>query len=191
MLAQLFFFVILLCILTCYFVYQRSKYDYVKSKIDNKYYYVRNLKDKQKTADDLALIRGNILKLVDYMMKNSPEQYKKYIERLNRRTNDVVITENFSEYLYTSYSVNKGDKLVFCLRSRGKTTKNKIHDMNLLMYVVLHEIAHIASPVYGHEQPFRDIFAYFMKSAEELGIYKQIDFQQEPKEYCGMVIHNE
>lgn len=196
-LAQLIVFIILLCILSVYNVYRLTKYDYVKSTLDGRYYHVRNLKDKQKSADELAELRNSILKLIDYMDKDTDKkefgEYKIYVKRLKDKFSDVIITENLSEHLYTSYSINKGDKLVFCLRSRNKNTKNNLHDKNLIMYVVLHEISHIARPAYDigvHSQEFKKILEYFIKCATEIGIYTKIDFQKNPKEYCGMTINN-
>lgn len=192
-LAQLLIFTALICILLFYNAYRMFRYDYVKSTIDGRYYYVRNLPDKQQTANELAQLRNNILKLVEYMNKNTPPEYKKYVDRLNKKVNDVIITENLSDHMYTSYSVNKGDKLVFCLRSRNKQTKNKIHDTNLIMYVVLHEISHIACPVYDigkHGEEFTKIFAFFTQCAIDIGMYTAIDFQKEPKEYCGITINS-
>ena len=43
---------------------------YVKSTIDNNFYRVRDLPDKQIAANMLAKIRINIINLVDYMDKN-------------------------------------------------------------------------------------------------------------------------
>jgi len=56
--------------------------------------------------------------LVKYCLKeeNNPE-YKEYVERLSDKINYVVIEENTLDK-YTSYSVNKGDELVICLKSK-------------------------------------------------------------------------
>ena len=107
-------------------------------------------------------------------------------ERLSDKINYVVIEENTLDK-FTSYSVNKGDELVICLKSK-KT--GKIHDINLIMYVVLHEIAHIMCPVYGHGSLFVKIFKYITEESVKLGIYKKIDFEHNPTEYCGMTINS-
>jgi hypothetical protein len=78
--------------------------------------------------------------------------------------------------------------LVFCMRLRQSKKIDKKHDINLMMYVVLHEISHIACPEYGHTQLFKEIFKYITQSAINLGIYSQIDFKSMPTEYCGMTI---
>ena len=56
------------------------------------------------------------------------------------------------------------------------------------MYVALHEIAHIACPEYGHTDLFKKIFAFFVLVAMNIGIYKKIDFNYDPVDYCGLTI---
>jgi hypothetical protein len=82
--------------------------------------------------------------------------------------------------------VNKGEQIVFCLRS--KRSRNKLHDLNLLMYVAIHECAHVACPSFGHGAEFKKVFAFLTKVAIEIGIYQKIDFNNKPVEYCGLVI---
>ena len=183
----LFSIVILIFTVVYYWIYSVSSV-YVKSAIDNKYYLVRDLKDKQDVADTLAYIRKNVKTLTKHMMQTAPAKFKPYVERLDQKLNHVVITENIRDFYYTSYSVNKGDRLVFCMRSRKTPTIDKKHDINLMMYVVLHEISHIACPEFGHDKLFKEIFKYITESAINLGMYAPIDFKSVPTEYCGMTI---
>ena len=88
--------------------------------------------------------------------------------------------------VYTSYSINKGEQIVFCLRS--KMIRNKLHDFNLIMYVVLHEMAHVGCPEIGHTELFKKIFALFASEAVKMGLYEKIEFRNNNKEYCGMQI---
>src|SRR5690606_2313072 len=128
---------------------------YIKSDIDGREYLVRDLDDKQKASNMLARVRFNLVKLTDYLVanKNKYNKEKVYIDRLAEKIYTVTINESSEDSMYTSYSVNKGEQLVFCLRS--KYYINKIHDLNLIMYVALHEIAHIACPEYGHTDLFK------------------------------------
>lgn len=178
---------LLLCtiILIIYYI-NSSNGLYVKSTIDNQYYYVYNSDNKQEVADTLATIKLKILYLIEFMKKENNPDYTKYLNRLIDKINGVTIEENTTNK-NTSYSVNKGDELVICLKSKKN---NKIHDMNLLMYVVLHEIAHIMCPEYGHGLLFIKIFKYVTESAVKAGIYTKIDFENNPQEYCGMTINS-
>jgi predicted metal-dependent hydrolase len=130
-----------------------------------------------------------MFKLNDYLYKNKknyPENIK-YIEQLNTKLKNTKIQESTDNGIYTSYSINKGEQIVFCLRSR-QTSEGKLHDLNLLMYVVLHEMAHVACPEFGHTELFKDIFAFLTEVAIKIKIYKKIDFKNDNREYCGLTI---
>lgn len=180
--------IFLICvIIVLYFNTQYNNMTYIKSDIDNQYYLVRDLEDKQKSSNILAKIKKNIFKLTDYVyssMKKYPEM-RQYIKQLNSRIKSVIITESTFNSSYTSYSINKGEQIVFCIRIKGKY---KIHDLNLLMYVVIHEMAHVACPETGHTPLFTKIFEFLCYRAIEINIYKKIDFKKFPKEYCGMIV---
>lgn len=178
--------IIILTLLLIYYWWTTTQSVYVISQIDNKPYLVRNLSDKQQTADILAQIRRNIKNLVKYMKTHPSEKFHSHINNLVQKIDHVLMTENISDFMYTSYSVNKGEQLVFCLRSRKN--KDEIHDLNLMMYVVLHEISHIACPEYGHGELFKGIFKYITETSVQIGIYKPIDFKHNNKEYCGVQI---
>jgi len=164
---------------------------YVKSDIDDELYLVRYVSDKQQASNTLARIKQYIIQLADELYNNKHEKHNKeyieYIDLLHSKIRHIVIVESTEDSAHTSYSVNKGEQIVFCLRSRKD--KNNLHDINMMMYVVLHEISHVACPIYDNHGPlFRKIFAFITQSAIDYGIYKKIDFQNEPKEYCGLTI---
>lgn len=180
--------IIFFLIITIFYKTTSKEVKYVKSDIDNKEYMVRDQNDKQKAANMLARIKTNMVKLSDYVYENRDkyEDNKQHIEQLYEKIQGVIINESTDDSLYTSYSVNKGEQIVFCLRS--KHNKNKLHDINLLMYVCIHEMAHVACPEYGHTTLFKKIFAFLTYVSIELGIYKKIDFNEDPVEYCGLII---
>lgn len=183
-------FLLLLVVLVIYIKNQNYNVTYVKSDIDNENYLVRDLNDKQQASNLLATIKKNIMTLTNYLYehKDDPKylEYKPYIEQLNQRITNVVVLESAGDGVYTSYSVNKGEQIVFCLRSRK--IKNQLHKLNLIMYVVIHEMAHVACPEYGHTDLFKKIFAFMTKVAIDIGIYEKIDFGKDPTEYCGLLL---
>lgn len=167
---------------------------FCKSDIDKKHYMVRDVSDKQLACNMLALNKQKMLKLIKHLNENKTkeyEDYESYIELLTERVVDLNIAENNGNGKETSYSVNKGDDLIICLRS--KKDWNKFHDNNLIFYVILHEMSHIASPVYedeynNHGPIFKRIFAFLTNVAIKIGLYEKIDFNKEAKEYCGIYI---
>lgn len=190
---QLFLFVICIICITIIFYFKiiDPNMTYVKSDLDENYYLVRNTHDKQQASNMLAKIRQNIIYLSDDLYKNKSKKenikYNQYIVRLYDKARDIIIIESEQDSIYTSYSINKGEQIVFCLRTRNAI--QGLHDINLMMYVVLHEISHVACPIYDNHGPlFRDIFGFLTKRATELNIYRKIDFKNDPVNYCGLLI---
>lgn len=176
-----------------------KKMTFIQSPIDNHYYMVRDLADKYIAVNLLSTLRNNAINLIKYLDSKKDtdyKDYKDYINQLNERMKDVTISEtkgddtdnvdNVKTDNITSYSVNKGEELVICLRS--KKDWNKFHKINVLMYVMLHEISHIACPEYGHGKLYKKIFEFITKTALELKMYEYIDFSSYPEEYCGIMI---
>jgi hypothetical protein len=188
----IFFIIIIIIIIFLYFQISYTDMTYVVSNIDNKYYLVRNEKDKQQASNILARLKENIIKLSIYLHNNRNmdvnKEYIEYIDRLYEKAPSIYIVESTQDSIYTSYSINKGEQIVFCLRSRKDV--NQLHDINLMMYVVLHEISHVACPVYDNHGPlFKKIFAFITINAISMSLYKKIDFANESKEYCGLIIN--
>ena len=188
MIKMLITIMVILIISILYFNIQYRDMTYIKSDIDDDYYLVRDLKDKQYACNMLSKIKSNILKITEYV-RNNREKYPNmipYIDQLCSRIKNVIIQESSVNSHYTSYSVNKGEQLVFCLRT--SSFNNNLHDLNLLMYVVIHEMAHVGCPEYGHTPLFKDIFAFLCHRSIEINVYKKVDFNAQRVEYCGMDI---
>jgi hypothetical protein len=183
MLSKIILIIVLIISIIILLTYVKDDRIYVKAN-DNNIYYVRDLPDKQDAANMLAKLKENIFTLSN-KLNNTNNKYSAYMKKLNEEIKDCEIYENSGNSPYTSYSVNKGEKIVFCLRSKKD---NSIYDINLLMYVALHEISHIACPEYGHTALFKKIFAYITDEAIKMSLYTKIDFNNHPEEYCGMMI---
>jgi len=150
---------------------------------------VYNDKNKRKAADILAEIikRMFILRHTLIKEKDNYPEYKQYIELLEENLTEdrTKIYENDPNSDLTSFSVNKGEELAFCLKSKRT---GEMHEINLLIYVALHEMAHIACPEIGHGDLFKKIFKFLTLKAMEIGVYQKMDYNQSPVEYCGMVL---
>ena len=160
-----------------------------KATFDGQYYQVLKKNNSSITANIIAKIKYNITIITDFLKKNIEKYPKKEyaINNLYNRTKNIDIIErpdDSDEYI-TSYTLNKGEQMVICLRS--KLLKD-IHDFNIILYVVLHELAHIASNNIGHDEEFKSNFIFILKIAIELKLYKQVDYEKYPVKYCGMVV---
>ena len=86
----------------------------------------------------------------------------------------------------TSYSIDKGAIIAMCLRSRDGSYR--IHDMNLLTFVLIHELTHVAADVNDHPPEFWRIFKFLLAEAEAGGIIRNEDYSKRPVEYCGLQV---
>lgn len=159
----------------------------VKSKIDGRTYRVRDMADKQEAADLMARVRQKIDKLYLFLKEKFPN--KPQVKQL--LNNFVPDPSRFEESTpaaeHTSYSVNKGEKVHLCLRQREGGNENLVQE-NVMVFVSLHEMAHVVTPTLGHGPDFWNNFAWILKQAEEIGIYKYQDFKAHPVSYCGISI---
>lgn len=155
---------------------------------DGESYYVRNLPDKKEAATTLALLRKSMHDLLVHIENNSEEnEYKKYIPRMKEKLYTVKIRETSANSKHTSYSINKGQELVFCIRSKRN---NSLHDINELLYVAIHELAHIGCPELGHTKLFYELNLFLLKEAVKYNIYKYQNYDSNPEEYCGINLNH-
>lgn len=179
--------IIILSVILAYLVwdtYFTQEVEYVVSTVDNKEYLVRSLPDKQEAANLLAKIRSNLEKLVYSLKETYPD--KEATKNIAKNFHSDKISEGAEHAKYTSYSINKGEKIVLCIRSKDK--KKELVDLNTMMFVSLHELAHIATTSVGHTQEFWDNFKWILKEAVKMNIYTYQDFNNSPKGYCGIEI---
>ena len=176
-------FIILLFLVIVFFDKRHKDMIYVTSNDDKKDYLVRKLPDKQEAADLLSKVKYKLFELSDYLEEKYPNDER--VKRLSRLQKTVMV-ESQPKSKFTSFSVNKGEKIVFCLRSRD--SEEKLVDLNLLMFVALHELAHVITKSVGHTDEFWDNFKWILKQSVKIKIYEPHNFQKKPEEYCGTQI---
>ena len=157
----------------------------IVSDINGKKYCVRDRKNKDLAVDLLAKVSIRLKKLVNYLIIQYPDDIR--TQRLKKKFDPKVIIETLPTSEYQAYSENKGEKLAFCL-NKDKDNNNKLIDLNTLMYVALHEVAHICTQSIGHTPEFWTNFKWLLVNAKEINIYNPIDYKKNNKDYCGMTI---
>jgi hypothetical protein len=156
----------------------------VKSTVDGKFYRVRDMRDKQQAADLLAKVRLRMKKLYAHLASTFPDkpQVKRLLQRFE--ANPERLLEATPDAEHTSYSVNKGESVHLCLRQRQGADENLVNE-NVMVFVSLHEMAHMITDSVGHEPEFWNNFGWLLKQAENLGVYQYQDFKAHPVRYCG------
>lgn len=123
----------------------------------------------------LIMIIGTATYIKEQYQQSDPKLFeiKEKLKLLSSETNRLKLYEDDK-----SYTINK-KKIYLCL----KDDKNKYYPINMLMYVSIHELAHVLCDEVGHTKKFQQIFSDLLEKATKLGIY-------DPKipviqNYCG------
>ena len=181
---------IILLIITFYIVFILHDSTLVKFEHNGISLYVREANDMNDSSQVLLELINKMYKLREIVINdiNMYPNYTEYIKLLekNFNKNRTKIYETSLDSDYTSYSVNKGEELVFCLRC--KKTRS-LHNINLLMYVAVHEMAHTACPETGHTPLFNKIFKFLLEIAVANNLYIYDNYSKYPIEYCGMQLY--
>jgi predicted metal-dependent hydrolase len=156
------------------------------STLDGRAYRVQDLPDKQDAANRLSEIRTGLDKILHEYRQ--PEYFHdEPTQLLVQRLKIDHLMENDVSSSYTSYSENKGERIVLCLRDKT-TAPYPLVDANTIMFVTLHEMAHLMTVSSGHTQEFWTNFRRLLQDAMKAGVYTQVNYSRSPVEYCGMMI---
>jgi hypothetical protein len=156
------------------------------------------LGDTHIAAGLLSRLNADILKLIRHM-RDSYLWNKKYIgsndpaiilrkilvTHMLYRYNADQLVENIPRRIgETSFTQEKGKMMALCMRDKDK----KIEDYEILLFVGLHELSHIATNIRDHEEPFWFVFQVILKEAKSVGIYHPIDHRINPISTCGLKV---
>ena len=182
------FFLTLVAVAYVAMYFKGSKYPMAltKSSVDGENYFVRNMPDRQEAADRLARVRAKILRLRKYL--GQTHKAKPFVSQMldNFDCSAGRFSESTPDAQYTSYSVNKGEKVFMCLRQRN--AREELVTENVILFVALHEMSHVGTVSIGHTPEFWNNFAWLLKEAEHVKVYEYTDFAAHPVEYCGVHI---
>jgi hypothetical protein len=182
--------IIIIFIIVFYIVFIMNSSSLVRFEVNGNEVLVRDTPDKDTSAKLLGKLIKRMYALKKYVVDNKSKypDYTEYINQFDENFNPsrTKIYETSLTSDYTSYSINKGEELVFCIRSKSTM---KLHDINLLMYVAVHELAHTACPETGHTPLFNKIFKFLLERAIEIKLYYYEDYANNPVEYCGMKLY--
>lgn len=96
----------------------------------------------------------------------------------------------------SSYCLDKGAVIALCLRSRALPAQagrpavpaGRLHGIDTLTFVTLHEIAHTAIEDIDHPPRFWSTFKFILAEAATGGIFHSPDFARAPVDYCGVYV---
>ena len=190
-----------LLIITVGYLFYKYVYDgteYMKSTVDNQYYKVQNVTDKQLRADILAILNGKLKIIVNKLSNDTRYNNKQEVKQLiNNWNSGVTIKEVGKLENDAAYVINKKN-MSFCLQKSQNLT---LPELNLITYVGIHELAHIMSNELGHGKEFIKNFEFLLEYAKNIEYYDPVLKQVIPlfislnklptsNSYCGVSLEN-
>lgn len=155
---------------------------------DGHEYDMQELPNKDEAVKLMSKIRANLTKLRDSYAEEPALLNDPPVARFVARFQPDVFSENSMSSGDTSYSENKGQRIVVCLRDKTKPPQYPLIEMNTIMFVMLHEMAHLMTESIGHTPEFWGNFKRILHDAVKVGIYTPVNYSRQPTPYCGMTI---
>jgi predicted metal-dependent hydrolase len=149
---------------------------------DGRSYKVQELPDKQDAAERMSSIRNKLEKICEHCKDEKDNPYQRLVSRFN----PDVLEENDLTADSTSYSENKGEKIVVCLRD--KAPPFPLVEENTVMFVLIHELAHLMTASIGHTPEFWTNMRMLLQDCIKIGVYTSVNYSKNPVKYCGMTI---
>lgn len=161
--------------------------EYRNAKLNGNRYGIQEIfKDADIALELIAKLHSNMDAFIIKLKAKYPKDER--VLRLVKGFKNVEIeetTENANDD-NTSFTINKGELVSLCVR-KGLPESRPMHDYNTLCFVIIHEMAHIASVSEGHNFEFIESFKFLLKEAVAMGYYKPVDYSKNPFLYCGKI----
>ena len=145
-------------------------------------YVVVETPSKSEAAEKLATITSRVEHFIAKLNVEFAEDPR--VKLLTRRYKSDNVSEGTSKNGFTSYSVNKGERIVLCIRQRD----GQFADDNDVFYVTVHELAHLATNDIGHTDNFWKTFKFLIDQAIRYQLYEYRNYDRNPVQYCGISI---
>lgn len=96
-------------------------------------------------------------------------------------SNRIVLVKNPIEQGF-GYNVNKGEEIGLCMVNYKTGSINKADD---IFFVLLHELAHVMTTSYSHDDEFYKNLNFLKQVATENGIFVMTDYENNPSQFCN------
>lgn len=148
----------------------------VRSNVTGKEYEVKRGPDAQQMADRLATLEQRLHRLLQGGQSVAPgdPRLATILKRWDGTLSEVEAADE------VAFSVDK-TSIHVCLRN----AQGAIEDLNTSMFVLIHELAHVATADYGHSEEFWTNMRFLLELAERLGVYVYENYDASATTFCG------
>jgi len=186
-LGYVFIFAVIIGLVYIYLKKSDFQLKCIISDVDGNTFCVRERTREKEAVDLLAKITDKAKQLIKYLKDKYPE--KENVNRLIAGFNPDTIKETLPNSKHTAYTENKKN-MYFCLNLKKDKVESQLIDEHTLMFVALHEMAHIATKSIGHKSEFWENFRFLLDEAKVAGIHEPVNYKEKPVEYCSTKIND-
>jgi len=151
-----------------------------KCKVINNQTYCINEDSSTSRYEYLTLIDTNFEKIIKHLEINHPKNNvtKRLVKNYKNKTK---MSELYDKKKHIAFSKNKGEEVSICLDDSNL-------DKNVMMFIAIHELSHIATEEVGHTDNFWSNMKFLLECAVKLNIYIPQDYSKFPVTFCGYEI---
>lgn len=150
---------------------------WLRSSVNDKMYHVRNVPEAQQVADRLATLETRLRDFLSQAEELAPGDRR--LVNIRKRWRGTL--GEVADDKDVAYTMGK-DAVAVCVRDRQT---GALEPENTTMFVLLHELAHVASEKYGHDKDFWRNMQFLLELAEKTGTYTFQNFDSSPSSFCG------
>lgn len=157
-------------------------FNYQNCKIFNNTKYCINKESDKEKFNSLMKLKKNFDTLIKYL--NDNHKHHNVTKNINENYKSDIIISELLNHKAIAYTKNKGEEISVCLLDEEKK-------FNALMFVSIHELAHIGTKDIGHTYKFWENFKFLLECARDIKIYEPENYNEFPVNYCGLdITHN-
>jgi hypothetical protein len=116
------------------------------------------------------------------LLARGPRECPKF-NRIRRRWNGKLFETSSEDHPddALAYSIDKGAAIHICVLDEN----GNVAETNAMVFVAIHELAHVAEKLYGHGPSFYETMRYLLEIADGLGVYSYENHETSFVSLCG------
>lgn len=126
----------------------------------------QTLEERQRTLELLYALRVSCDRVIQQLEQTDIAASD--LHRLKHRWNCTILGERSENTSLLGVTIDKGKEVRLCLRDQD----DNIESFNSILYVMLHELAHVMSKTLGHGGEFETNMERIVKAAVDSNVYE-------------------
>lgn len=142
--------------------------------------------EKNTYANLLKTLHKHTGALIKFLTTTHPEDPRTdKLVRWFRKSRPFNELEHHESHKAFGYNIDKGKYIAVCLHDQH----NVPNPFNETFFVLLHELAHVATKEFAHNEYFWNTYRWLIRSASDAGLYRNVNYNKYPMNYCNHTLN--